>query len=164
MVRQIAVVGPGDGAAADECTIARQVGLLLANAGIHVVCGGLGGVMAAVAQGCKKGGGISVGILPTLDVNTANQFLSVVIPTSLGEMRNALVVGAADGVIVIGGSWGTLSELALAKRRQIPVVSIGGWRILNARGAEAPIVKANSAAEAVSLVLQTEARRAVASP
>jgi hypothetical protein len=75
------------------------------------------------------------------------------LPTGLGELRNVLVVRAADGVIAVGGSWGTLSELALAERTSVPTVSLGGWQIADASGATLVIDTADNPADAVSLLL-----------
>lgn len=107
--------------------------MLLAQRGAVVICGGRTGVMAAVAAGATSAGGTVVGILPGSDPAEASPGLSIVLPTGLGEARNNVIVNAADAVIAVGGSWGTLSEIALAMRRgQIPVVAVGGWHILDA--------------------------------
>jgi hypothetical protein len=148
----VAVVGPAD--ASDEpCRLAREVGRLLAESGATVVTGGLGGVMAAASQGARDGGGPAVGLLPGNDRGAANRFVSVAIPTGLEQARNALVVGAADAVIAIGGSWGTLSEIALARRAGKPVVCLVGWRVVDDRGDDVPLVFADSPSEAVALAL-----------
>ncbi|HEX6871016.1 MAG TPA: dethiobiotin synthetase [Micromonosporaceae bacterium] len=67
--------------------------------------------------------------------------VSVAITTNLGQARNAVLVASADAVIVVGGSWGTLSELALAMRRaqevsqaSMRVVSLHGWQVLDQAG------------------------------
>ena len=129
MATYVAVVGPGDGATPEETGLAREVGRLLAEAGAIVVCGGLGGVMAAACAGAAERGGLSVGLLPGSDRAEGNQYLTVGLPTGIGELRNGLVVRASDAVIAIGGSWGTLSEIALAKRAGKPVVVVSGWTI-----------------------------------
>jgi predicted Rossmann-fold nucleotide-binding protein len=72
----------------------------------------------------------------------------------LGELRNGLVVGAAEGVIAIGGSWGTLSELALAKRLGLPVVSVGGWSVVDSAGSEVAVDQAISADAAVARLVE----------
>ncbi|MFI5776086.1 dethiobiotin synthetase [Nocardia sp. NPDC051570] len=131
---QVAVCGPRDitDAVAEN---ARQVGRLLAEAGATVLCGGGTGVMAAVAEGASSVGGLVIGIRPDDDPAGICDGLSAVIYTNMGEARNAVIVWSADAVIVIGGSWGTLSEQALAHRRGgIPVVTLGGWQILDADG------------------------------
>jgi uncharacterized protein (TIGR00725 family) len=94
-----------------------------------VVTGGLGGVMAAASQGAHDAGGFVIGLLPGDDAAAANDFVDLPIPTGLGEGRNLLIVRMAHIVVAVGGSWGTLSEVALARRRGIPVVSLQGWRI-----------------------------------
>jgi uncharacterized protein (TIGR00725 family) len=73
-----------------------------------------------------------VGILPGLDRGAANPWVTVALPTGLGELRNGLVVRAADAVVAVGGAWGTLSEIALALKAGKPVVGIDTWRV--ARG------------------------------
>lgn len=125
----VAVVGSGGGASAEQLAIAQQVGSLLADRGAVVVCGGLDGVMAAASQGAAARGGLTVGLLPGRDRRAGNPHLSVAIATGLGELRNGLVVAACDAVIAVGGSWGTLSEIALAMRTGKPVVVIGGWQV-----------------------------------
>jgi uncharacterized protein (TIGR00725 family) len=151
--RRVAVVGPGTDADPDLLSAAREVGRLLADAGAVVVTGGLGGVMAAAAAGAAEAGGTSVGILPGDDPGAASAGHTVVVPTGLGEMRNALVVRSADAVIAVGGSWGTLSEVALARRTGRPVVVLRGWRVLDAGGAEVDQTVADSPADAVRLVM-----------
>lgn len=123
----LAVVGSGD----DEADIetAYEVGRHVAEAGAVLVCGGLEGVMAAASRGATEGGGIAVGLLPGLDRADGNQHLTVAIPTGLGELRNGLVVRAADAVIAIGGGYGTLSEIAFALKTRVPIVSIGSWDV-----------------------------------
>jgi uncharacterized protein (TIGR00725 family) len=125
----VAVIGPGDDATQEDADIAKQVGRLLAARDAIVVCGGLAGVMAAACEGAADGHGLTVGLLPGRDRAAANPHLSVVLPTGLGELRNALVVGVCDAVIAVGGSWGTLSEIALAIRNGTPTIVIGGWKV-----------------------------------
>ncbi|MET8048499.1 TIGR00725 family protein [Streptosporangium sp. NPDC005286] len=133
MTIQVAVCGPRDCTGEDESN-AREVGRLLAERGAVVICGGYTGVMAAVASGARSAGGTVVGILSRADREYANPDLSIVIPTGVGEARNSIIVNSGDAVIVIGGSWGTLSELALAMRRgRVPVVQLGGWRLVDDR-------------------------------
>ncbi|MFB8003864.1 LOG family protein [Nocardia sp. NPDC056000] len=129
---QVAVCGPRD-CTPQEATHALEVGRLLAERGACVLCGGGPGVMAAVAEGVTAANGFVIGIRPDTDPSTAREGLSAVIYTGMGEARNAILINSADAVIVIGGSWGTLSELALANRRgTIPIITLGGWKILDA--------------------------------
>lgn len=133
MPTQIAVVGGGEPTAEDE-ERAEAVGRLLATSGAVVVCGGLGGVMAAACKGAKSAGGLTVGILPGRSRRDANPWVDVAIPTGLGETRNALVVAASSAVIAVGGEYGTLSEIALALRSGKPVVGLGTWSLLRPGG------------------------------
>jgi uncharacterized protein (TIGR00725 family) len=126
--RYVAVVGPGE-STPDEAQTAEMAGRLLAQRGAILVCGGLGGVMAAACRGAAGAGGLTVGLLPGHDRAAANEWLSVAIPTGLGELRNGLVIRAADAVIAIGGGYGTLSEVALALKAGKAVVGLGGWDI-----------------------------------
>ena len=128
MTPHVAVVGPGE-ATPDEERAAEEVGRTLAEAGAVLVCGGLGGVMEAACRGAKAGGGTTVGILPGSDRAAANEFVDVAIATGLGEARNALVVRAADVLIAVGGSWGTLSEIALALKTGKRVIGIATWEL-----------------------------------
>ena len=125
----VAVVGPGQPDDPALLTVAREVGAGLAAAGCTVVTGGLGGVMAAASRGAREAGGFVVGILPGDDASTANEFVDLAVPTGMGEGRNLLIVRMADVVVAVGGSWGTLSEVALARRRNIRVVSVAGWQV-----------------------------------
>lgn len=121
---RIAVIGAGD---ADDADLerARKLGARLAEAGAVVICGGLGGVMEAAARGCVEGGGTTVGLLPGRDDSRANPWITLPLATGMGEARNALVVRSAEAVIAVGGSWGTLSEIALAKKMGVPVAILG---------------------------------------
>lgn len=145
----IAVIGPGE-ATTEEARAAERVGHLLGTAGHTVLTGGLGGVMAAASRGAAAAGGLTVGLLPGSDRAAGNPHLTVSIPTGLGELRNGLLVRAADAVIAVGGSWGTLSEIALAVRTGVPVVVIGGWRLPE----DGPIL-ATDAEQAVRIALST---------
>jgi uncharacterized protein (TIGR00725 family) len=151
VTRHVAVVGPGDSATAEEVAAAREVGRLLAEAGAIVLTGGLGGVMAAATEGAAAVGGLTVALLPGTDRSVSSA--SVVIATGLGELRNGLLVRAADAVIAVGGSWGTLSEVALAMRSGVPVVCLGGWDVRDAAGVPSELRRAGSPTDAVACVL-----------
>lgn len=118
---RVAVAGAG-APDAELAEIAEEVGRRIAEAGAVLISGGLGGVMEAAARGCALGGGLTIGILPGHDAGSANPHIRVPLPTGLGEARNILVARTADVVIAIGGSWGTLSEVALARKVGVPVV------------------------------------------
>lgn len=158
---QVAVCGPRQCTEADAEN-ALAVGRFLAEAGAIVLCGGGAGVMAAVAAGASEAGGLVIGIRPDDDPATVCAGLSAVIRTNMGEARNAVLVASADAVIVIGGSWGTLSEFALAHHRGTPVVTLGGWQLLDSSGTPVPdpSLRARSAAQAVEYVLSGAGRAA----
>lgn len=119
----IAVIG-GSSCTIEETTTAETTGRLLAEQGAILICGGLSGVMEAVAKGAKANGGITVGILPGGDPSAANRYIDIPLATGLGEMRNFLIVRMAQALIAIGGGIGTLSEVALAQRIGKPVVGL----------------------------------------
>jgi hypothetical protein len=132
---------------------AERVGGLIASRGGIVVCGGLGGVMAAAARGAARAGGFSIGLLPGDTPSEAASDVSIAIPTGLGEMRNALIVRACPVIIAIGGAYGTISEIALALRKGRPVIGLDTWEI-RAPGDHTPdpgIRRAGSADEAVTM-------------
>jgi len=124
----VAVVGPGE-ASPDELRTAEEVGAGLAAAGAVVVTGGLGGVMEAACRGARSRRGRTLGILPGDDRDAANGGVEIAVATGLGELRNGLVVRAADAVVAIGGGHGTLSEVALALKLGRPVVGLGTWEV-----------------------------------
>jgi uncharacterized protein (TIGR00725 family) len=149
------VVGGGT-CTPEEVAWAVAVGRLVAERGAVLVCGGLGGVMEAAARGAKQAGGLTIGILPGSDPAAANPHIDVAIATGLGEMRNALIVRAAGAVIAIGGGWGTLAEIALARRIETPVI---GLHDAFAVGVDIPRVERPD--EAVSWALEHARRRVV---
>ncbi len=108
---------------------AFHVGKQIALRGYGMVCGGLGGVMEAAAEGCRSNGGLTVGIIPQDEPEHANPFISIVIPTGMGIMRNLLVVRSAAGLVAVDGKYGTLSELAFALQLGKPVVGVGTWNV-----------------------------------
>jgi uncharacterized protein (TIGR00725 family) len=151
---QVAVCGPRHCTEQDRAN-AFLIGQLLAQQDIVVLCGGGVGVMAAVAEGARSKNGLVIGIRPDADPEGASSDLSAVIFTNMGEARNAALVWSADAVISVGGSWGTLSEVALAKRRGgIPVVCLDGWRLHDHQGNPIDgIDYASTAEEAVAMAL-----------
>jgi uncharacterized protein (TIGR00725 family) len=149
----VGVVGVA-AATAEEETIAEEVGRLLAERGVVVVCGGLGGVMAAACRGAKGAGGSTIGILPGDDRSDANAWVDLAIPTGMGEARNALVVRTSDVIIAIGGEFGTLSEIALALKGGRTVVGIATWSLGRPGLTIDPILRADDAAGAVKLAME----------
>jgi uncharacterized protein (TIGR00725 family) len=125
-VPQVSVIGSGR----DEDPRAEEVGRLLAERGCVLVCGGLGGVMAAAARGAKDAGGTTIGILPGQSRRDANPWIDHVIVTGIGHARNLAVVASGDAVIAVAGEWGTLAEIGLARKLGRPVVVLEpGWAV-----------------------------------
>ncbi len=122
----VAVVGSGT-ATGELYDKAREVGRLVAERGGTVVCGGRSGVMEAVARGATGVGGTAIGILPDEDRKRANEHLSYSVATGTGHARNLAVVCSGDVVIAIGGEYGTLSEIGLARKVGRPVVALVSW-------------------------------------
>ena len=124
-VRPIIGVVGGSTCSPEETAWAEAVGRGLAEQGAVLVCGGLGGVMEAASRGAKAvQGSLTIGILPGSDRTQANPWIDLPFATGMGEMRNALVVRVCTALIAIGGGWGTLSEIALARRIGTPVVGL----------------------------------------
>jgi uncharacterized protein (TIGR00725 family) len=121
---RVSVIGAGE-ASPEECRWAEAVGRALAEAGAVVITGGLGGVMEAASRGCREAGGITVGFLPGRDTSRANRWVTLPLATAMEESRNSLVVRTGEAVVAIGGSWGTLSEIALARKMGNSVVLLG---------------------------------------
>lgn len=123
---QIAVIGAAD-TTPEEYEAALMVGRLIARHHETLVCGGLYGVMEAACKGAKEQDGLTIGIVP--DTSNGNAFLDIVIRTGLGHARNVLIAQSSDAVIAIGGSYGTLSEIAIALKMKRPVFGIKTWDI-----------------------------------
>jgi uncharacterized protein (TIGR00725 family) len=145
---QIAVIGPAQ-ATPGECRAAYAAGWTIAGNGAVLACGGLGGVMEAACRGAKAAGGITVGILPGME--GGNPYLDITIRTGLGHARNILVVLSADAVIAIGGSYGTLSEIAIGLKLGCPVYGIATWDIKG-------VIPCSSPEDAVIRAIQGRAR------
>jgi uncharacterized protein (TIGR00725 family) len=148
----VAVVGSGQ-ATPEQAAAAQEVGGGLARAGAIVVTGGRGGVMAAASRGAREAGGIVVGLLPGSSRAEANEWVTVALPTGLGELRNGLVVHAADVVVAVGGAYGTLSEIALALVAGVPVLGLSSWPIQGMQTVDTP-------GQAVQRALELAAGRA----
>ncbi len=127
-LRQVVVIGSSDETGFHE--EARAIGAFIASRDFVLITGGRGGIMESVSRGAAELGGIVIGIHPGDDLEQANPFCSIVIPTGMGYARNAINILAADVVVAIGGKSGTLSELAYAKTYGKPVICCtfaGGW-------------------------------------
>jgi uncharacterized protein (TIGR00725 family) len=140
----IGVIGAGE-VTEDEYVTALETGREIARRKFTLVCGGLGGVMEAACKGAKSEGGLTVGVLPGEFRKEANPYVDIPVVTGMGHGRNIIVVRSSDAIIAIGGSFGTLSEIAFALRLGIPVVGINTWDV------STDIKKAENPREAVEM-------------
>lgn len=143
----VGVIGPRE-ATTRQLAAALEVGELLGDCRLTVICGGRGGVMQAVCEGVARVGGLSVGLLPETDPAGANRFVSVPIATGIGEARNALIARASFCLIAIGDSFGTLSEVALGRQFGKLVIGLEG-----AAGVDG-VRHVDTAREAVAIVAE----------
>jgi uncharacterized protein (TIGR00725 family) len=142
---QVSVIGSGQ----ENEARAEEVGRLLAQRACTVVTGGLGEVMAAATRGAKSAGGTTIGVLPGERLADANEWVDHTVATGIGHARNLAVVASGQAVIAVGGSWGTLAEIAFARRLGRPVVVLEpGWQV-EGEGIE----RAESPEQAVDLAL-----------
>lgn len=143
---QIGVIGAGK-CSSHIASLAYDVGRLIAQKNAVLVCGGLGGVMEHASRGAHDANGITVGILPGFVITDANPYIDIAIPTGLSHARNILVVRSSMAIIAVEGSYGTLSEIAIALKLGKPVIGLNTWDI----GPE--IIKTKTAEEAVEKAL-----------
>jgi uncharacterized protein (TIGR00725 family) len=129
---------------------AADLGGALADAGAVIVCGGLGGVMEAVARGARRRGGVVIGVLPGYDSRSGNRYLSVAVPTGLGHGRNVVVAAAGDVLVALPGGPGTLSEIALALALGRPVIGLGAWGDIGGVHAVATVAAAIESVKALA--------------
>jgi uncharacterized protein (TIGR00725 family) len=153
MYRFVGVIG-GNTATALEYSFAERLGSLLGKAGYSVVCGGGAGVMEAVCRGCLSAGGLTLGILPGDDPGAANRFVSVAVPTGIGFARNRTVALCGLAVCAVGGSYGTLSEIAFALQAGKPVSAWGTWSGMKG------VHSVATPDEAVEFVMESDGRNA----
>ncbi len=145
--KQIGVIGAGS-CPREVYELARKVGREIARRGHVLICGGLGGVMEAACKGAKEMGGMTVGILPGAQRETANPWVDIAIATDMGHARNVIIVHSSDGLIAVSGGPGTLSEIAIALKVGKPVVALKSWSL------EGKVPQANSPQEAVRMLLE----------
>jgi len=148
----IAVIG-GSEPSPEEARLAEEVGRELARQGAILVCGGLGGVMEAACRGASSEGGTTVGILPGNSPKAANPYVQIPIVTGIGYARNVAVVKSAQAVIAVGGSYGTLSEIAHALQNGIPVIGLNTWSLSRNDKQDNSIILVKNPTEAVNKAL-----------
>ena len=154
----IAVIGSGQ-PSPEEVKLAEEVGCELARHGAILVCGGLGGVMEAACRGASSEDGVTIGILPGDNRQSANPYVQIPLVTNMGEARNVIIIKSAQAVIAIDGSYGTLTEIAHALRNGIPVIGLDTWALSRNGQPDNSIIPAQNPADAVSKALDLIADR-----
>ncbi len=152
MNTMIGVIGAAE-ATAQESKTAEEVGREIAKHNGVLVCGGLGGVMEAACRGAKSEGGLTIGIIPGFSASDANSYVDIPVVTGMSHARNVIVVRSSSAVIAIGGSYGTLTEIALALKLGTPVIGINTWEV------SSDIKKAADPKEAVDLAFSLARHR-----
>jgi uncharacterized protein (TIGR00725 family) len=151
----------------ETAALAWRVGREIARRGAVLLCGGRGGVMEAAAAGAAEAGGWTVGILPggSPSESPPNPHIQLPVYTGMGQARNQILVLSARALIAVGGDWGTLSEIALARKQGIPVVLLDSWRLERPLGEGATdLLTATSPEEAVSMALDAVHRSVEGEP
>jgi len=131
MSKYVGVIGSASNLSKASWQLAYDIGAQIARRRGILVCGGRGGVMEAASRGAKEAGGVTVGILPGMDREDANEFIDISIPTGLGyALRNFITIRSSDVVIMVQGEVGTFSEAVLSYQHGKPLVAVetsGGW-------------------------------------
>lgn len=143
----VGVIGPRD-ATAEQLATAQELGTALGELGLTVICGGKSGVMEAVAHGCLEAGGLTVGLVPDHEWYEANDFIALPIATGLSEARNMIIAKSSQVLVAVGGSYGTLSEVAYGLHFSKPVIGLAGAPEVEG------VIHAASVGEAVALVAE----------
>lgn len=160
---QILVIGHDEaGCTKEHEKLAYETGQEIAKTGSVLITGGLGGVMKAASQGAQDAGGFTIGIIPQNDASLANEYCDVVIPTGMGHTRDFLTALSADGVIVIGGGSGTLTEICASYVHKKPIAALKNSGDVAAKYADqyldhrnhVKIVGVNTPKEAVKYILE----------
>ena len=154
----IGVMGPGRMDAEGE-GLAREVGRHIAEAGCVLVCGGLGGAMQAASRGAHDAGGPVIGILPGFSPDDANPYVTFPVATGMSHARNSINIWTSDAVVAVQGSYGTLSEIALALKCGRPVVGLHTWDLASAGCDDPDFRTAQTPREAVELALWLARRK-----
>ncbi len=160
---QILVIGNNENGFTPELEkIAYETGREIAKSGAVLITGGLGGVMKAACHGAKDAEGMVIGIIPQNDPSFANEYCDIVIPSGIGLARDFLTALSGDGVIIIGGGAGTLSEACAAYMHKRPMVAIRNTGGIADRYAgqyldhrqQVKVEGASSPSEAVKIILE----------
>ncbi len=156
----LGVIGAGNKASEEGLRMAEEVGFLIARADAILVCGGLNGVMQAAARGAKRGGGLTLGILPTGNKADANPYIDIPVATAMSTARTLVIVRTADAIIAVNGSYGTLSEMAHAFDQGKTVFALHSWPVDKAGVDSNLYVRVDTPREAVDRALEV-ARKAL---
>ncbi len=154
--RQVAVIGSSGSTPGSELwQLAEAVGRGLGEAGVTIVCGAGGGVMEAAAQGASAAGGRVIGIVQGESIVEANPYCTEVVASGIGHARNLSVVASGEVVVAVGGEWGTLSEIGMARAIGRTVIALSSWELRgHGEMANSPgVVPAATPAEAVATAL-----------
>lgn len=155
----ISVIGESN-ARPHIAALAEQVGRELAERGVIIVCGGLGGVMEAACKGAKSVGGTTIGILPGDSPLSANDYIDIPIITGMGYARNSVVAKTGISVVAVGGAYGTLSEIGHALGDGVPVIGLETWEMTRSREpADGAIIRAVDAADAAEKAIDAANKR-----
>ena len=155
----ISVIGESN-ARPHIAALAEQVGVELAQRGITIVCGGLGGVMEAACRGAKSAGGTTIGILPGDSPLSANDYIDIPIITGMGYARNSVVAKTGIAVVAVGGAYGTLSEIGHALGDGVPVIGLETWELTRSgEAADRAIIRATDAADAAQKAIAAAKQR-----
>lgn len=123
----VGVVG-GVSAGPGTLALAEELGAGIAGLGFILVTGGGGGVMAAASKGAALAGGLVIGILPQEKgrhlPGYPNEYVHVPIYTGMSDARNVIVAQTPNVIVALEGSFGTVSEIALARKAGVPVISL----------------------------------------
>ena len=144
---QISVIGAGT-CSDDIASLAYEVGRHLALNDCILLCGGLGGVMEYAAKGARENGGQTIGILPGFDISDANPYIDIAVPTGISHARNIVVVRSGMACIAVEGTYGTLSEIAIALKLEKPVIGLNTWDV------SPDIIKAANPEDAVKKAIE----------
>ena len=133
---QVLGVFGGSVASPEEEALAERVGGTAAALDWVVLTGGGPGVMAAASRGAVEAGGLTVAILPGAYPRGGypNKWVHISVFTGADSARNNFNVLTASLCVAIGGGAGTLSEIALALKNQVPVWSLDSWSLTDPKG------------------------------
>jgi uncharacterized protein (TIGR00725 family) len=150
----IGVMGGGN-ATEKDVEIAYQLGGFIAKEGWVLLNGGRpSGIMEASAKGASAQGGLTIGILPGTDLQSASKYIAIPICTGMGDARNVINVLSSDFVIACPGSAGTVSEIALAlqNRRNVILLNFDVGPIFDDYIHQGLLLKATTPEEAIGYV------------